>query len=77
MFSLCDNLISFKFENEDDLKQISKAKMIDLETLKLLKNVEFFQCLIIGDLTRDFPILATITPQEGVMMGGETQRLFD
>lgn len=77
VFSLCDNLISFKFENEDDLKQISKAKMIDLETLKLLKNVEFFQCLIIGDLTKDFPILVTITPQEGVMMGGETQKLFD
>lgn len=76
-FSLCDNLISFKFENEDDLKQISKAKMIDLETLKLLKNIEFFQCLIIGDLTRDFPILVKITPQKDVMMGGETQRLFD
>jgi hypothetical protein len=77
VFSLCDNLISFKFENEDDLRQISKAKMIDLETLKLLRNVEFFQCLIIGSLTRGFPILITITPQKDVMMGGETQKLFD
>ena len=77
VFSLCDNLISFKFENEDDLKQISKAKMIDLETLKLLKSIEFFQCLIIGDLTNDFPILVKVTPQKDVMMGGETQRLFD
>ena len=77
VFSLCDNLISFKFENMDDLKQISKAKMIDLDTLKLLKNIEFFQCLIIGDLTNDFPILVGITPQKEVMMGGETQRLFD
>ena len=77
VFSLCDNLIVFKFENDDDLRRISKAKMIDLETLKLLKNVEFFQCLIIGDLTRDFPIIVTITPQKDVMMGGETQRLFD
>jgi hypothetical protein len=77
VFSLCDNLVSFKFENEDDLKQISKAKMIDLETLKLLKNIEFFQCLIIGDMTNDFPILVDITPQKDVMMGGETQRLFE
>ncbi len=77
VFSLCDNLISFKFENEDDLRQISKAKMIDLETLKLLKNIEFFQCLIMGDLTNDFPILVKVTPKKGVMMGGETQRLFD
>ena len=77
VFSLCDNLISFKFENMDDLKQISKAKMIDIDTLKLLKNIEFFQCLIIGDLTNDFPILVGITPQKEVMMGGETQRLFD
>ena len=76
VFSLCDNLISFKFENMDDLKQISKAKMIDIDTLKLLKNIEFFQCLIIGDLTNDFPILVGITPQKEVMMGGETQRLF-
>ena len=77
VFSLCDNLISFKFENEDDLKQISKAKMIDLETLKLLKSIEFFQCLMIGDLTNDFPVLIEITPQKEVMMGGETQKLFD
>jgi hypothetical protein len=75
-FSLCDNLISFKFQNEDDLRQISKAKMIDLETLRLLKSIEFFQCLIIGDLTNDFPILVEITAQKDVMMGGETQKLF-
>jgi len=61
----------------DDLKQISKAKMIDLETLKLLKSIEFFQCLMIGDLTNDFPVLIEITPQKEVMMGGETQKLFD
>jgi hypothetical protein len=77
VFSLCDNLVSFKFENEDDLKQISKAKMIDLETLKLLKSIEFFQCLIIGDLTNDFPILVKVTSQKDVMMGGETQQLFE
>lgn len=77
VFSLCDNLISFKFENEDDLKQISKAKMIDIETLRLLKNIELYQCLIIGNLTEDFPILIKVTPQKDVMMGGETQRLFD
>ena len=77
VFSLCDNLLSFKFVNEDDLRQISKAKRIDLETLRLLKNIEFTQCLIIGDLTGDFPILMKVTPQKDVMMGGETQRLFD
>ena len=77
VFSLCDNLISFKFQNKDDLKQIAKAKMIDLETLKLLKSIEPFQCLIIGDLTNDFPILVEVTPEKDVMMGGETQQLFD
>jgi len=76
VFSLCDNIIAFKFQNWDDLKQIGRAKMIDLDTLNLLKNVENHRCLIIGDLTNDFPLLVKATPQSGVMMGGETQELF-
>jgi len=53
------------------------TEIIDLDTLKLLKNIELYQCLIIGNLTEDFPILIKVTPQKDVMMGGETQRLFD
>lgn len=76
VFSLCDNLIVFKLQNSDDLKQIAKVKMVDLETVQLLRNIEDYCCLIIGSLTDDFPLLVRITAEEGVKMGGETKRLI-
>ena len=77
VFSLCDNLISFRFHNQDDLKQIAKAKVIDETTLTILRNIENRQCIIVGDLTNNFPLLMEVKPEEDIQMGGETQRLFD
>lgn len=76
VYSLCDNLVSFSFHNPDDLKQLSKAKMIDLDTLKLLQNIEFQSALMIGKITNEFPVVVSIYPEDGVMMGGETEELF-
>ena len=76
VFSLCDNLISFRFHNPDDLNQIAKAKMIDAETLGLLRQIQDRQCIVVGDVTRNFPFLMEVDPETGVMMGGETKRLF-
>lgn len=75
-YSLCDNLISFAFHNTDDLKALSKAKMIDIETLQLLRSIEFQKALTIGNITSEFPIIVDIHPEKGVMMGGETEELF-
>jgi hypothetical protein len=76
VFSLCDNLISFRFHNPDDLTQIAKAKMIDVETLELLRQIQDRQCIVIGNVTKNFPLLMEITPEPNVMMGGETKQLF-
>jgi hypothetical protein len=76
VFSLCDNLMAFRFHNRDDLRQISKAKVIDEATVDMLRQVRNTQCILIGDMTGDFPLLLEIKPEEGVMMGGETQQLF-
>jgi len=76
VFSLCDNLMSFRFHNPDDLNQIAKAKMIDLETLELLKNIEDRQCIMIGNATNNFPLVMEVKPEPNVMMGGETRKLF-
>lgn len=76
VYSLCDNLVSFSFHNEDDLKQLSKAKMIDLDTLQILQSIEFQSALIIGNITDEFPILVDIGSERNVMMGGETEELF-
>lgn len=76
VFSLCDNLISFRFHNPDDLAQIAKAKMIDVETLELLRQIQDRQCIVIGNVTKNFPLLMEIMPEPNVMMGGETKQLF-
>jgi hypothetical protein len=75
IFSLCDNLIVFRLQNAEDLKQISRVKMVDFETVQLLRNLEDRCCMIIGNLTNDFPLLVRVLPENGVKMGGETERL--
>lgn len=76
VYSLCDNLIAFSFHNSDDLRQLSKAKFIDVDTLKLLQSIEFQSALMIGDITHEFPIIVDVYPEEEVRMGGETEELF-
>ncbi|MFQ6089781.1 MAG: ATP-binding protein, partial [Candidatus Methanofastidiosia archaeon] len=76
VFSLCDNLIAFRFHNTDDLEQLSKAKVIDRETLDVLKFLENKNCIFVGDCTDNFPIVVEIAPEKEVMMGGETQTMF-
>ncbi|MEM2674162.1 MAG: DUF87 domain-containing protein [Candidatus Hadarchaeales archaeon] len=75
VFSLCDNLIAFKLQNSEDLKQVSRVKMVDPETLQLIRSAENYCCLVTGSLTNDFPLLIRITPEGGVRMGGETREL--
>ncbi len=76
VFSLCDNIFSFAFQNQDDLRAIGKAKMIDEATLKIIRNLEPRHCLIIGSVTKDFPIVIKVTEEHDIEFGGETERLF-
>ena len=75
LYSLGDNFIVFPFKNEDTLRHLSKAGMVDMETLEVVKHLKQRQCIMVGRLTENFPVFLEILPQAGVEMGGETRRL--
>jgi hypothetical protein len=75
VYTLLDNLIAFMFRNEDELRQLAKSGLIDLRSVQALKHLEPRQCLVVGNVTSNYPIFIEIQPQKGVMMGGETRRL--
>ena len=76
VYTLLDNLVSFTFRNEDELRQLSKTGLIDRDTVNAIAHLEQRQCVAVGGLTSDFPIFLEVNPEEGVQMGGETRRLL-
>jgi DNA helicase HerA-like ATPase len=76
VFTLLDNLIAFMFHNDDELKRIAKSGLIDLRTVQSLKHLEPRQCVVVGNVTSNYPIFVEILPQKGVIMGGETRKLL-
>lgn len=72
VFSLADNLISFRFKSEKVLAHLAKTGMVDSDTIKTLSNLQPKQCLAVGNFTRSFPLFLEIDRQEGVSMDGET-----
>ena len=76
VFTLLDNLVAFMFRNEDELKQLAKSRLIDLKSINALKDLEPRQCIMIGNITSNYLIFVEVTPQLGIMMGGETRKLI-
>jgi hypothetical protein len=75
VFTLLDNLIAFMFRNEDELRQLAKSGLIDLKSINALKHLESRQCVVVGNITSNYPIFIEVNPQVGVVMGGETRKL--
>jgi hypothetical protein len=75
VFTLLDNMITFGFRNEDELRQVAKSGLVDTLTTEVLRNLEARQCLAIGKITSNYPLFLEIIPQSGVMMGGESRKL--
>ena len=75
VFTLLDNLIAFMFRNEDELRQLAKSGIIDLKSINALKHLESRQCIAVGNITSNYPIFLEVSPQTGVIMGGETRKL--
>jgi hypothetical protein len=75
VYTLLDNLVAFMFKNEDELKQLSKSGLIDLKSINALKHLESRQCIVVGNVTSNYPVFIEVTPQSGVVMGGETRKL--
>jgi hypothetical protein len=75
VFTLLDNLVAFMFKNEDELRQLAKSGFIDKKSIDALKHLEKRQCIVVGNLTSNYPIFIQVDPQAGVVMGGETKKL--
>jgi DNA helicase HerA-like ATPase len=76
VFSLADNLISFRFKSEKILSHLAKTGMVDLDTISTLSNLQPKQCLAVGSFTNFFPLFLEVDRQEGVTMAGETRPLL-
>lgn len=76
VFTLLDNLLVFMFRNEEELRHLAKSGLIDMRSLDALKNLEPKQCLAVGSITSNYPIFLEVSPQAGVMMGGESRKLI-
>jgi len=76
VFSLVDNLISFRFKSDKILNHLARTGMIDFDSIKALRILDDRQCLVVGNFTNNFPLYLEILPQSGVGMAGETRPLI-
>jgi hypothetical protein len=63
------------FKNEDELRQLAKSGFSDLKSINALKHLESRQCMIVGNVTSNYPVFVEVSPQTDVIMGGETRKL--
>lgn len=71
-----DNLFLFNFLNEYDLEKISRVSLIDSDSIKsIVKTLPPRHCLIIGNVVRDLPIVATVQ-SINVKTLGATKKFF-
>jgi hypothetical protein len=76
VYTLLDNLVAFMFKNEDELRQLAKSGFIDTKSIDALKHLESKQCVVVGNVTSNYPVFIEVNPQTDVVMGGETRRLI-
>lgn len=76
VYRQADNIFMFNFTNEHDLDAVSKVAKIDGESLRLIvKDLPAHNCLIVGDIVRDFPVVVNVNPLE-VQTMGQTRHFF-
>lgn len=75
IYRQADNIFLFNFTNENDLATVSKATMIDEETVNIIaKELPPRYCLILGKAVNDFPIIMKVSTLQVKTMG--QTRLF-
>ncbi|MEM3736502.1 MAG: DUF87 domain-containing protein [Candidatus Bathyarchaeia archaeon] len=71
-----DSIFVFNLRNGHDLDTVSTVAKIDEETMKLIaSNLEPHHCLVVGQATRELPIVIKVK-QLDVEAMGETRRFF-
>jgi hypothetical protein len=76
IYRQADNIFLFNFTNEHDLDVVSRASRVDAETVRsIARDLPPHNCLVLGKVVRDFPIVAKIKPMDIKTMG-ETRLFF-
>lgn len=72
-----DNLFLLYLPFDDDVRHISKSAMVDQETMgAFVKRLRRHHALILGDVTRQYPVIIKIKELKGIHTAGETQYFF-
>jgi DNA helicase HerA-like ATPase len=76
VYSQADNIFMFNFTNDHDLEAVSKVAKIDTESIKsIVKDLPKRNCLIVGDIVQDFPVVVNVKPLD-VQTMGQTRHFF-
>jgi uncharacterized protein len=72
-----DNLFLLYLPFDDDVRHISKSAMVDQETMgSFVKRLRRHHALILGDVTRQYPVIIKVKELKGIHTAGETQYFF-
>ncbi len=72
-----DNLFLMYLPFDDDVRHISKSAMTDQETISsFVKRLRRYHSLIIGNVTKQYPIIVRVKELKGINTAGETQYFF-
>ncbi|MFH0748502.1 MAG: ATP-binding protein [Candidatus Bathyarchaeota archaeon] len=76
IYRQADNIFLFNFTNENDLATVSKATMVDAQTVNTIaKELSPHHCLILGKVVNDFPLIMKAKELK-VRAMGETRLFF-
>jgi hypothetical protein len=72
-----DNLFLLNLPFDDDVRHIGKSAIIDQETMSsFVKRLRQHHTLILGDVTRQYPVIIKVKELKGIKTAGETQYFF-
>jgi hypothetical protein len=72
-----DNLFLLYLPFDDDVRHISKSAIVDQETMgSYVKRLRRHHALILGDITRQYPMIIKVKELKGIRTAGETQYFF-
>jgi hypothetical protein len=72
-----DNLFLAHLPFDDDVRHIGKSAMTDQETMSaFVKKLRRHHALIMGNVTRQYPIIIKVKALPGIRTAGETQYFF-
>ncbi|MBI3327134.1 MAG: DUF87 domain-containing protein [Nitrospinae bacterium] len=72
-----DNLFILRLPFDDDVRHLGKSALTDQETMNsFVRRLRNHHSLLLGDATRQYPIIFQVDPLDGVNTAGETQYFF-